>query len=232
MIVLLCWRAMTRLRSDCPENLIVQELVPGGGESQFSYAALCKDGLPLASIVARRTRQYPMDFGQFSTYVETVDEPQVIEPSVRLLKALRFTGLVEVEFKKDPRDGQCKVIDVNPRVWGWHTLSRRCGVDFPHLLWLLLRGESFSQLHGRAGQRWNAHEQRHVGSNPGNPERPALSSGLCAVTAKTSGVCHFCWDDPLPGLLDLPLFAGTLGKRVLREESLAVSAKQAHLHIA
>jgi predicted ATP-grasp superfamily ATP-dependent carboligase len=52
-----------------PENLIVQELVPGGGESQFSYAALCKDGLPLASIVARRTRQYPMDFGQFSTYV-------------------------------------------------------------------------------------------------------------------------------------------------------------------
>jgi len=69
----------------------------------FSYAALCKDGLPLASIVARRTRQYPMDFGQFSTYVETVDEPQVIEPSVRLFeKRLRFTGLVEVEFKKDP----------------------------------------------------------------------------------------------------------------------------------
>jgi len=26
----------------------------------------------------------------------------------------------------------------------------------------------------------------------------------------------FAWDDPVPGLLDLPLFAGTLGKRVLR----------------
>src|SRR5256885_6552685 len=66
-----------------------------------------------------------MDFGKFSPYVETVDEPQVIEPSVRLLKALRFTGLVEAEFKKDPRDSQYKVIDINPRVWGWHTLSKR-----------------------------------------------------------------------------------------------------------
>jgi len=26
----------------------------------------------------------------------------------------------------------------------------------------------------------------------------------------------FAWDDPLPGLLDLPLFAGALGRRVLQ----------------
>ena len=198
-----------------PENLIVQEVVPGGGESQFSYAALCKDGLPLASIVARRTRQYPMDFGQFSTYVETVDEPQVIEPSVRLLKALRFTGLVEVEFKKDPRDGQYKVIDINPRVWGWHTLSRRCGVDFPHLLWLLLRGESFRARHGRAGQRW-----MHMSSDMSVAFREILRGRLSLRDYWRSlrgplESAIFAWDDPLPGLLDLPLFAGTLGKRVL-----------------
>src|SRR5689334_3590350 len=60
-----------------PENLIIQEVVPGGGESQFSYAALCRDGRSLASLVARRTRQFPRDFGQLSTYVETVDAPEV-----------------------------------------------------------------------------------------------------------------------------------------------------------
>ena len=199
-----------------PENLIVQEVVPGGGESQFSYAALCQDGLPLASIVARRTRQYPMDFGQFSTYVETVDEPQVIEPSVRLLKALRFTGLVEVEFKKDPRDSQYKVIDINPRVWGWHTLSRRCGVDFPHLLWLLLRGQSFSARQGRAGLRW-----MHVSGDLSVAIREILSGRLSVRNYVRSlrrplESAIFAWDDPLPGLLDLPLFAGTLGKRVLQ----------------
>ena len=60
-----------------PETIMVQELIPGGGEAQFSYAALCADGEPLAALTARRTRQYPADFGRASTYVETVDRPQI-----------------------------------------------------------------------------------------------------------------------------------------------------------
>src|SRR5712691_5757326 len=84
-----------------PELIMIQEVVPGRGEAQFSYAALCTEGKPVASLVARRTRQFPMDFGRFSTYVETVEEPGVVGPAVRLIDALRFTGLIEVEFKRD-----------------------------------------------------------------------------------------------------------------------------------
>src|SRR2546427_1647236 len=137
-----------------PELLVIQEVVPGWGETQFSFAALCKDGSPLASMVARRTRQFPMDFGRFSTYVETVDEPHVAEPALRLLAALRFTGLAEVEFKRDSRNGKYKLLDVNPRVWGWHTLSNRAGVDFPYLQWRLVTGQSVPEVRGRAGERW------------------------------------------------------------------------------
>jgi predicted ATP-grasp superfamily ATP-dependent carboligase len=46
----------------------------------------------------------------------TVDEPKVAEPAIRLLEAVGFTGIVEVEFKTDSRDGQYKVLNVNPRV--------------------------------------------------------------------------------------------------------------------
>jgi D-aspartate ligase len=137
-----------------PEMLMVQEVVPGWGESQFSYAALCQDGCPLASIVAKRTRQFPMDFGRFSTYVETVEEPQVVEPAVRLLAAMRLTGLVEIEFKRDSRDGKFKILDLNPRVWGWHTLGARAGVDFPYLAWLLVKGGPVPEVRARAGERW------------------------------------------------------------------------------
>src|SRR5438093_500147 len=56
-----------------PGAVLVQELIPGGGEEQFSYAALCLEGRPLAALVARRTRQFPSDFGRSSTFVETVD---------------------------------------------------------------------------------------------------------------------------------------------------------------
>src|SRR2546426_5098506 len=108
-----------------PELLMVQEVIPGWGEAQFSYAAICQDGRSLTSLVARRLRQFPMDFGRASTCVETVDEPAVIEPSVCMLEAMKFTGIVEIEFKHDTRDGQYKLLDINPRVWGWHSLGGR-----------------------------------------------------------------------------------------------------------
>jgi D-aspartate ligase len=202
-----------------PENLIIQEIVPGGGETQFSYAALCKDGRSLAYLVARRTRQFPRDFGQLSTYVETVDAPEVIEPAERLLSEVGFTGLAEVEFKKDPRNGQLKVLDINPRVWGWHSLSRRAGVDFPYLLWLLARGEPVPRVRGRAGERWvhwtadlrMAIEEVAAG-------RLSLRGYLRSLRGPLESAI-FSWEDPIPGILDLPLFAYAAGKRALQSIS-------------
>jgi predicted ATP-grasp superfamily ATP-dependent carboligase len=193
------------------ENLIIQEVIPGGGEAQFSYAALCKDGFPLASVVAKRLRQYPKDFGQLSTFVETIREPQVAEPAERLLEATGFTGLVEVEFKMDRRNGQFKVLDVNPRVWGWHTLCARAGVDFSYLLWLLARGEPVPQLRGRAGVRW-VHTSADLRVAIGEILRGNLSIASYWHSIR-GGVesAIFSWDDPVPGLLDLPLFAYSRG---------------------
>jgi len=86
-----------------PDLILLQELIPGGGESQFSFAALCLDGKPIASLTARRTRQYPVDFGYSSSFVETLEVPEIVAPSQRLLGAMRYTGLVEVEYKYDAR---------------------------------------------------------------------------------------------------------------------------------
>lgn len=157
-----------------------------------------------------------MDFGRFSTYVETVEEPQVIEPAVRLLAATRFTGLVEVEFKRDSRNGKYQVLDINPRVWGWHTLSRRAGVDFPYLLWLLARGESVPAVQGRSGERW----MRLCADLPMAIQeimRGRLSLWTYMRSLKgSSKSAIFAWDDPVPGLLELPLLAFMLGKRVFQ----------------
>ena len=98
-----------------PDLVMIQELIPGGGEAQFSFAALCAEGRPLAWMVARRTRQYPIDFSRGSTFVETIDEPMVEEPSRRLLAAVGYSGLVELEFKRDPRTGRPKLLDINAR---------------------------------------------------------------------------------------------------------------------
>jgi D-aspartate ligase len=196
-----------------PATIMVQELVPGGGEAQFSYAALCAGGKPIASVVARRTRQYPIDFARSSTFVDAVDEPGVEGPARSVLAELGITGLVEVEFKRDPRDGRYKLLDINPRVWGWHTLGRRVGCDFPFLLWQLVHGHPVPEIRGRAGVRWI----RAATDLPTAME--AIWRGQLSVGAYLRSLrgpvepAVFAWDDPLPGLLELPLLTALALRR-------------------
>jgi D-aspartate ligase len=117
-----------------PDEILLQERIPGGGENQFSFCALCKDGHTYASLLAQRRRQYPVEFGNASTFVETTEQSVVEAAGRRFLESIGFDGIAEVEFKFDPRDGKYKILDVNPRTWGWHTLGKAAGMDFPYLL--------------------------------------------------------------------------------------------------
>jgi D-aspartate ligase len=118
-----------------PDEILVQERIPGSGENQFSFCAVCKDGHAYASLVAQRRRQYPVEFGNASTFVQTTDQPIVEAAGRQFLESIGFDGMAEVEFKFDPRDGKYKILDVNPRPWGWHALGKAAGMDFPYLLW-------------------------------------------------------------------------------------------------
>jgi len=190
-----------------PDLILVQERIPGGGESQFSYAALCCDGQAIASLTARRTRQYPIDFGYSSSFVETLDIPEIVAPSRRLLAAIHYTGLVEVEYKFDARDGRYKLLDINPRLWTWSPLGGRAGIDFPYLLWQMMAGRPVQEQMGRTGVRW-IRVSTDVPAAIHEIFRGRIS--LRAYLRSLRSPVEFALmaaDDPLPGLLDLPLFA-------------------------
>lgn len=197
-------------------NLMIQELIPGGGESQFSYTALTQEGRPLASLTARRTRQFPMDFGRASTFVETIEDSASRAAGIRLLAALKYTGIAEVEFKRDPRDGRLKLLDINPRVWGWHSLCGAAGVDYPYLLWLLTIGEPIPPTKAQVGARWvrmstdlpTAIREVLCGRLPVGAYLRTLRAPLASAI--------FASDDPLPGILEIPLLGYLAGKRILR----------------
>jgi len=137
-----------------PEEILIQEIIPGDGWRQFSYCAFFKEGNAHSTLVARRERQHPREFGRAATYVETVDLPEIEELAERFLKAVDFYGLVEVEFKQDPRDGKYKILDVNARTWGFHTLGAAAGIDFPYLLFSDQLGEDVERRRAKAGVGW------------------------------------------------------------------------------
>jgi predicted ATP-grasp superfamily ATP-dependent carboligase len=101
-----------------PEEILIQEIIPGDGHEQYSYCAFFRNGRPHSTLIARRARQHPREFGRAATYVETVEEPAIEELSERFLGAIRYHGLVEIEYKRSPRDGEYKLLDVNARPWG------------------------------------------------------------------------------------------------------------------
>lgn len=122
-------------------NIIIQELIPGGPNYLFSVGSLYKEGEFLGKVVARRTRQHPMDFGHATTYAETVDIPELEKIAAKILGLMGYYGLSEVEFMQDPRDRVYKLLEINARPWGWHTLAIGAGVNLPYLLYRDLLGE-------------------------------------------------------------------------------------------
>jgi len=137
-----------------PREILIQQIIPGDGNEQLSYCAFFRDGRVHSSMIARRARQHPREFGRAATYVETIDCPEIEELAVRFLTAIDYYGLVEVEFKRDPRDNQYKLLDVNARTWGFHTLGFPAGVDFPYLLFADQVGEIAAPCHAKAGIGW------------------------------------------------------------------------------
>jgi predicted ATP-grasp superfamily ATP-dependent carboligase len=188
-----------------PEDVMIQELVPGDGTCQLSYATLAAAGEPIATVVARRTRQYPMDFGRASTFVESIDDDQVATHGERLVAELGYTGLIEIEFKRDAVSGELNLLDLNPRVWGWHTLGRAAGVDFPWLAWRLAQGERIAPAHAASGVRWAwPAADVPIAVRELRARRLSLRDYL-GNFRKPLDLATLAWDDPLPGLVEIPL---------------------------
>jgi predicted ATP-grasp superfamily ATP-dependent carboligase len=186
-----------------PGEIMVQDLIPGGGEQQFAYCAFFKDGRAAGSMVVRRSRQHPPEFGRSSTFVETIDLPIVEEQSERFLRSINYYGLVELEYKLDLRDGQYKLLDVNGRTWGYHTLGSGAGVDFSRMLFADQIGDNVQTCRGRAGVTW----MRFVTDVPtgileilrGRQDLKAYIRSLIAFDVESV----FSWHDPLPGIAEL-----------------------------
>lgn len=186
-------------------EVMVQELILGGGARQYAYCALYERGEPVATMVVRRLRQHPPEFGRASTFVETIESPIVEEQSRRLLSHLRYDGLVELEYKHDERDDRYKLLDFNARTWGYHTLAPEAGVDFPYLLFRRQLGEAVEPQRARPGVRW-VRLLTDVPTAAIEIAARRLRARTYLRSLRSADVeAVFSRDDPVPGLAELTL---------------------------
>ncbi|HEV2207686.1 MAG TPA: ATP-grasp domain-containing protein [Verrucomicrobiae bacterium] len=199
---LLCRQAAQILTVD---EIMVQEIVPGGGANQVSYCAFRRDGVAVGKMVACRKRQHPLEFGRASTFVESMDLPVVEHHSESFLNSIDYYGLVEVEYKCDPRDGRYKLLDVNARTWGYLSLGARAGVDFSYMLYADQLGLPVQTCSAKPGVSWMRL----------TTDLPTALLGCWVGEINIAGYLRSLWScnveavfsmtDPLPGLAEMSL---------------------------
>lgn len=111
----------------------IQEIIPGVADAQYGLNAYYNHKFnPTGVFMYRRIREWPHNFGNgcFIKSVWQKDLEKIITP---LLKEIKYYGTVDAEFKKDPRDGVFKIIEINPRIWMQNSLPTRCGINIPYI---------------------------------------------------------------------------------------------------
>ena len=191
--------------------MLIQEFIPNGGErgvyTLYDWSSELK-----AVTVQRRLRTDPPEGGT-STLRETVADPDLVSLTDDFLSGLNWQGVAMTEFRFDPRDGEPKLLEINPRLWGSLALSVGAGVDFPYLLYqLATKGKCDTALDYQVGV-----QARHLlGDIAHLLAREDKGSALREFLRPANGPRHYdvlSADDPLSTGM---YFAAEIGKFVQR----------------
>lgn len=125
-------------------SVVLQEYIPGSfAEHYFIDGYADHAGVIKAMFARRRQRIHPPDFGN-STSMVSVPLSEVagaVDSVRRVLAAVEYRGIFSVEFKRDERDGEFKLLEINARPWWFVDFAVRCGVDVCRL--------AYDDAHGR-----------------------------------------------------------------------------------
>lgn len=122
--------SVSTLGQEASIPFLLQSRIVGPGVGVF---ALMRDGEPLALFCHRRILEKPPSGGP-SVLSEAIAESEApVDDALKLLRALRWTGMAMVEFKRD-ESGKFYLMEINPRFWGSLQLAIDSERDFPRLL--------------------------------------------------------------------------------------------------
>jgi D-aspartate ligase len=110
-------------------EMLATEVIPGPEPATWVYSTyIDEQGQSLLGLTRNKLRSFPIHFGT-NSYVVTRWNAEVAEAGLRFLRAVGMRGMAHVEFKRDSRDGELKLIECNHRFVNVQELLRRAGLD-------------------------------------------------------------------------------------------------------
>jgi predicted ATP-grasp superfamily ATP-dependent carboligase len=190
-------------------DVLLLEEIPGPDDLLCSYYTyIDEDGSAVCDFTKRIIRRFPVGEG-LGCYHVTDRNPEVRDLGLRLFGHVGLRGLGNVEFKRDLRDGQLKVIECNARFTAANSLLVASGCDLGLFIYNRLVGlpqHPLPMTYPVGLHLWS----------PGRDLRAFLAlraTGQLSLSEWLAGLAHrqvlpyFRWDDPMPALVGAARFA-------------------------
>ena len=136
-------------------GLMLQEHIPGGAEHSWMFNGYFTAGSEcLFGWTGRKIRQCPLRTGPTTLGICLPNE-SVRKTAIDFMRAIGYRGIVDIDFRYDARDGQYKVLDVNPRIGSTFRLFvSDDGMDVARALYLDMTGQPVTAVRACPGRKW------------------------------------------------------------------------------
>lgn len=199
------------------ENLgvraLVMEFVPGGDDLLCSYYTyMDENGTPLVEFTKRLLRRSPMHTG-IGCYHVTDWNPEAAALGRKFFQHVKLKGLGNIEFKRDLRDGELKVIEANARFTAGDPIVTKSGIDLAAITYNRLTRREVPATPGyKLGMVfWLPAEDIRAFLQLRKLGKITLWAWLGSII-RTNKLPYFAWRDPMPSFYVNALRAIQLAK--------------------
>src|SRR5262249_34933085 len=149
----------------------------------------------------RKIRRFPVYTGVTSLGI-CIPNDTVIRTTIAFMQAIGYRGILDIGYRWDVRDGQYKVLDVNPRIGcTFRLFSARCGLDVARALYFDLTGQPVPRTEPANGRKWLVEDFDLISAlSLWRQGCLSLKDWLRSFSGVEEAAC-FALDDPLPFLL-------------------------------
>lgn len=125
-------------------DTFTQEIIPHNKHNRtISFTTFSIAGEIKTHWVGQKLREHPLRFGT-AVLAESINDPGIYKDVEKLIRALNYTGISEIEFLKDERDGEYKLIEMNARSWLWVGLAKECGINYAKIAYDFTQGNEIN----------------------------------------------------------------------------------------
>ncbi|MFJ5229867.1 ATP-grasp domain-containing protein [Kitasatospora sp. NPDC088391] len=203
--------------------LLAQEFLPPEHcEDWFTHLVCGPGGEPLLVFTGRKERAWPPGGGS-TTLAHSLPNPELAALAAGLCRRIGYSGIADLDWRHDRRDGRYKLVDFNPRQGAQFRLFETTGgIDVVRALHLWLTGRPVPDApqlvrRFRVGRLDLLSAAAHAWHDRRPPRHLLPVRGTVRAWA--------CRDDPLPMLLETAHSAGTNAARAAGQVKNRIGGK-------